>query len=1022
MSLNLSAWSIRNPIPAILLFLLLTLAGLVGFSRMQVQNFPDVEMPTIWVTAELPGASAVQLENEVARPLENAISSIQGVWHIQSQLSDGQATLKVEFRLEKPLQEALDQVRDAVARQRTDLPAELPDPVVRKEQFSGSAILTYAVQAAHMDQEQLSWFVDQQLIRPLQALAGVGAVNRLGGSERELRVELQPEQLLAFNFSAADLSAQLKLVLQDSSGGQTDIGGAQQSVRTYATVQSAEELAQLELNLPAGQRVRLSQIATVSDTVREAQSQALLGDQQVVGFEIVRALGAGELEVAALVQARVQRLQAEHPAVQIRQVADLTRPVAENYQGSLTLLYEGAVLAVLVVWLFLRSGRATLVAATALPLSVIPTFALMYWLGYSLNTVTLLSLSLVVGVLVDDAIVEIENIMRHLRLGKTPYQAAMEAADEIGLAVVATTFALIAVFLPTAFMGGVVGRFFVQFGWTAAFAVLFSLLVARLLTPMLAAYWLQPPRDIEPQAGWQQRYQQWLLRCLHHRGRTLLAAAACFVSSLALLPWLPTGFMPADDLPQIQVAVTLPPGSSLEQTLQVSAQLRDLALQNPAVQQVFTLAGTSVGMDEDSGIAGPLQVNKASLSLQLLPSQQRSVSRLQLESQLRTLFAAVPGVRVRVGDGESDTYQLVLQGEDSQQLSHFANQLAQQLRTLDGIGAVTSSASLTRPELVVRPDFSRAASAGVVPADIAASLRVATSGDYGQELARIYLNERKVPVRVRLSAADRADLDLLKRLPVPGLNGAVPLETVASLELGSGPADLTRYDRQRNISLDIELNGQSLGQVEQEILALPLLQQLPAGIQLAAEGDAEQMAELFSSFGLAMATGVLCIYIVLVLLFKDFVQPVTILAALVLSVPGAVAALFVTQSALSMPSMIGLIMLIGIASKNSILLVDYIILARRDLQLSRLDALVDACQKRGRPIVMTSLAMGAGMLPIALGLGADASFRAPMAIVVIGGLFTSTVLSLLVVPVLFTYVDDLVLWLRACFKTPGSPL
>ncbi|WP_419571565.1 efflux RND transporter permease subunit [Rheinheimera sp.] len=1022
MSLNLSAWSIRNPIPAILLFLLLTLAGLVGFSRMQVQNFPDVEMPTIWVTAELPGASAVQLENEVARPLENAISSIQGVWHIQSQLSDGQATLQVEFRLEKPLQEALDQVRDAVARQRTDLPAELLDPVVRKEQFSGSAILTYAVQAQHMDQEQLSWFVDQQLIRPLQALAGVGAVNRLGGSERELRVELLPEQLLAFNFSAAELSAQLKLVLQDSSGGQTDIGGAQQSVRTFATVQSAKELAQLELNLPAGQRVRLSQIATVSDTVREAQSQALLGDQQVVGFEIVRALGAGELEVASLVQARVQRLQAEHPAVQIRQVADLTQPVAENYQGSLALLYEGALLAVLVVWLFLRSGRATLVAATALPLSVIPTFALMYWLGYSLNTVTLLSLSLVVGVLVDDAIVEIENIMRHLRQGKTPYQAAMEAADEIGLAVVATTFALVAVFLPTAFMGGVVGRFFVQFGWTAAFAVLFSLLVARLLTPMLAAYWLQPPRDLERQAGWQRRYQQWLLRCLHHRARTLLAAAACFVSSLALLPWLPTGFMPADDLPQIQVSVTLPPGSSLEQTLQVSAQLRELAMQNPEVQQVFTLAGTSVGMDEDSGIAGPLQLNKASLSLQLLPSQQRSVSRLQLESQLRTLFAAVPGVRVRVGDGESDTYQLVLQGEDSQLLSHFANQLAQQLRTLDGIGAVTSSASLTRPELVVRPDFSRAASAGVVPADIAASLRVATSGDYGQELARIYLNERKVPVRVRLSAADRADLGLLKRLPVPGLHGAVPLETVASLELGSGPADLTRYDRQRNISLDIELNGQSLGQVEQAILALPLLQQLPAGIQLAAEGDAEQMAELFSSFGLAMATGVLCIYIVLVLLFKDFVQPVTILAALVLSVPGAVAALFVTQSALSMPSMIGLIMLIGIASKNSILLVDYIILARRNLQLSRLDALVDACQKRGRPIVMTSLAMGAGMLPIALGLGADASFRAPMAIVVIGGLFTSTVLSLLVVPVVFTYVDDLVLWLRTCFKTPGSPL
>ncbi|WP_337881171.1 efflux RND transporter permease subunit [Rheinheimera sp.] len=1017
MSLNVSAWSIRNPIPAILLFMLLTLAGVIGFGQMKIQNFPDVELPSILVSAELPGASALQLENEVVRKLENAFASIQGVRHIKSQLSDGQATMEVQFQLEKPLQEALDDVRDAVSRQRSELPAELPEPVVRKEEFSSEAILTYAVQSDRLDEQELSWFVDHQVSKAIQALPGVGTVYRLGGVQREMRVQPTAQQLLAFNFSTAELSRQLRQVLQDESGGQSDLGGAQQSVRTLSTVQSAEELAQLELTLATGQRLQLRQIATVSDTVAEPQTQALLDEQTVVGFEIVRAKGAGELEVAERVRAALQQLQLAHPDVQVLEVADLTFAVAENYQGSLALLYEGAILAVLVVWLFLRNGRATLVAAAALPLSVIPTFALMHWLGYSLNTVTLLSLSLVVGILVDDAIVEIENIMRHLRQGKTPYQAAMDAADEIGLAVIATTFSLIAVFLPTAFMGGVVGRFFVQFGWTAAIAVLFSLLVARMLTPMLAAYFLQAPAHPEPASPWQQHYQRWLPSCLTYRGRTALAAAACFASSLALLPLLPTGFIPADDLSHSRVTVTLPPGSTLQDTREVSRQLRTLIRQQPEVSQIFTVLGAAGGDSEASAGQHLTQQNKASLTLNLVPRAERELSRTQIESQLRQLLSAVPGVRIKVGNSESDHYILVLSGEDNQLLTQFASQVEKQLRTIPGTGAVMSSASLTRPELRVQPDFTLAARAGVTPADIADSLRIATSGDYGQELAKLNFSERQVPVRVRLSAEDRADLSLLRRLPVPGLYGAVPLDSVADIEMGSGPSDLTRYDRLRNISLEVELNGRSLGQVEQDILALPLLQQLPAGIYLGAEGDAEQMAELFGSFSLAMATGVFCIYMVLVLLFKDFVQPVTILAALVLSVPGALLALFVTQSALSMPSMIGLIMLIGIATKNSILLVDYIIIARRELGLPRWQAVLDACQKRARPIVMTSLAMGAGMLPVALGLGADASFRAPMAIVVTGGLVTSTVLSLLVVPVVFTYVDDLVCWVRITLLT-----
>jgi len=1020
MSINVSSWSIRNPTPAILLFLLLTLAGLVGFRAMKVQNFPDVDLPMVNVIAALPGASPAQLETEVARKIENALATVQGVKHIYTTLQDGVATLMVEFRLEKPTQEAVDDVRDAVSRVRSDLPADLRDPIIQKVDLAGMPILTYTVASARMDDEALSWFVDNQVAKAMLAIPGVGAVTRVGGATRELRVELDPARLLALNASAADLSRQLRRVQQEAAGGRVDLGDAEQSVRTLATVRSAQEMAALELTLVDGRRIRLDQVARVIDSVAEQRQAALLDGQPVVGFEIVRSRGASELDVTEGVRAALAKLKAQHPEIVVTEAFNFVDAVAENYQGSMKLLYEGAALAVLVVFLFLRDWRATLVSAVALPLSAIPTFAVMQLLGFTVNLVTLLSLSLVVGILVDDAIVEIENIMRHLRMGKTPYQAAMEAADEIGLAVIATTFTLIAVFLPTAFMSGIVGKFFVQFGWTAAIAVFFSLVVARMLTPMMAAYLLKPPRREEKEASWLRLYLRGARACLRHRVLTLLAAAAFVAGGLYLATLLDTGFVPPDDLSQTQVTLTLPPGSTFRETYALAEQARRLVQQNPHVKLVYTAIGGGSAGGDPFAPQGAGEVRKAVLTINMTHRSERpGLSKQTLEGQLREALAVLPGARVKVGlDASNEKYVLVLAGEDGRVLAQHAQQVERELRGIPGIGAVSSSASLVRPELIVRPDFARAADLGVTSAAIADTLRIATVGDYDQGLAKLNLSQRQVPVVVRLADAARHDLQTLARLPVPGARGPVPLGNVATLEIGSGPSEITRYDRMRNVTFTLELNQQPLGEVEQRALALPSLKNLPPGVTQSSVGDAEAMAELATGFGLAMLTGVLCIYIVLVLLLHDFVQPVTILAALVLSVPGAFLALFVTGTALSMPSMIGLIMLMGIATKNSILLVDYIVLARREHGLPRAEAILDACRKRARPIVMTTIAMGAGMLPIALGIGVDPSFRSPMAIVVIGGLITSTFLSLLVIPVVFTYVDDAIAQLRRWLRLP----
>lgn len=1016
--INFSSWSIKTPIPALLLFILLTLAGLNAFHKMKVQDFPDIDLPMVTVATALPGAAPAQIENEITRKLENAFSTLQGIKHIYSTVQDGLSITTIEFVMEKPVNEAMDDVRNAVSTVRAELPGDTKDPIISKIEFSGVPFLVYTVASSQLDEEGLSWLVDNQVTKALMSVPGLGKVARVGGVNREIRVELDSEKMAALNISAAEISRLLPQIQRDASGGRTTIGNSEQAIRTLAGASDASQLSELELSLNDGRRLPLKQLAKVLDTVSERRSIALLDGKAVVGFELTRSRGSSEITVANGVRAALQKLQSAHPDIRLDEAYNMVDPVQESFNGSMLVLIEGAVLAVLVVWWFLRDWRATLVSAAALPLSVIPTFLGMYLFDFTLNTITLLALALVVGILVDDAIVEIENIVRHLRMGKSPYQAAMEAADEIGLAVIATTFTLVAVFLPTAFMSGIVGKFFKQFGWTAALAVMTSLVVARLLTPMMAAYLLKPILHDSNDSKIMRQYMRLAKWCLEHRLVTSILAALFFFGSLALVPLLPTGFIPPDNRSQTVVRLELVPGARFEDSMAMAELASTLLKQRKDISKIYTTIGSGNAGSDPFTPAGNSNVNKVNLTLTLLPRSQRAASKSEIENQLRQALQVLPGVRITIGIGNAgEKFQLVLTGENPETLSNTAEALQRDLRTLQGIGAINSSASLLRPEVIIKPDMARAADLGVSTNAIADAVRIASIGDFDTSLAKLNLPERQLPIVVRFPESARSDLAQLARLTVAGKNGDVMLGQVASLGLGSGPSQISRMDRARNVSFDIELNGKTLGEVSDAADRLPSLQNLPAGITRREVGDAEEMKSLFASFGLAMFTGVLCIYMVLVLLFHDFMQPVTILAALPLSIGGAFIALLLTGSAFSMPSLIGLIMLMGIATKNSILLVEYAIVARHG-GMSRKAALLDAGHKRARPIVMTTIAMGAGMLPIALGIGIDPSFRAPMAISVIGGLITSTFLSLLVVPVVFTYVDDV---LQRFLKKPNKP-
>ena len=1007
--MNFATWSIRNPVPALLLFILLTLAGIYGFRELPVANLPDLDLPAVNISLTQPGAAPAQLETEVARKVENSLATLSGVKHITATITDGQVNIKLEFILEKKLSDALIETKDAVDRIRSDLPADLQQPSISAVRVGTEATLLYAVASSHMDEEALSWFVDDTVNKAVLAVPGVGKFERIGGVDRQVRVEVDPVRLAALGATAADVSRALRTVEQESSGGLGQLGGAEQAVRTIATVRQAEELDRLPVVLSDGRRINLDQVATVTDTFAERAQTALLDGKPVVGFTLYRAKGFDETRVAADVVAALAKLRAADPSLSFTKISGTVDYTKEQFKGSMHMLYEGALLAVLVVWWFLRDWRATLISASALPLSILPAFAVMYWLGYSLNTLTLLALAVIVGILVDDAIVEIENIERHSRTGKPIMQAAGDAVTEIALAVVATTMTLVVVFLPTAMMSGVSGLFFKQFGWTAVVAVLSSLLVARVLTPMLAAYLLKShPGAAETADGRLMiRYLGLVRWCLAHRRLTLIAAVMIFVVSIALVPLLKTGLLPPSDRGYSNVNIELPPGSSLRTTEATTEAARRAISGIKGIGHVMTLAGAGA-------------VRLATMTLVLTPRGTRP-DQTAIENEVRRALVNVPGARFSLGvGGAGEKLSLILASEDTAALKASAQALERQLRGVAGLANITSTASLERPEIVVRPDAQRAAEQGVTTSAIGETVRIATNGDFDDQVAKLNLDNRQVPIQVRISDAARRDLDTVANLRVHGRNGVVPLASVADLSVESGPSEIDRYDRRRYVTVSADLGGTPLGEALAAARALPAVQAMPSSVKLIESGDAEIMAELMGGFGMAIVIGLLCVFCVLVLLFHDFFQPLTILSAIPFSLGGAFVALLVSRAMLSLPSLIGVVMLMGIVTKNSILLVEFAVMGIRERGLSVHAALIDACHKRARPIVMTTVAMIAGMAPIALGLGADASFRQPMAIAVIGGLMTSTALSLLAVPVAFTYVDGLERRLRGLFRRQRS--
>ena len=1014
--MNFATWSIRNPIPSILLFMLLTLAGFAGFRALPIQNFPDMELPTVNVTLSLPGAAPAQLETEVARKVEDSLATLTGLKHISTAITDGTVTITVEFVLEKPLSEALIESKNAVDGVRSDLPADLLQPTVSVVQIAGDPLATYAISSSKLNEEALSWFVDDTVGKTLLSVKGVGKFERVGGVLREIRITVDPTQMAALGISATEISRALKQVQMESSGGRTQIGNIEQSVRTVATVQRAAELAAMPIPLLDGRSVRLDQVATISDATAERTQQALLDGKPTVGFRFYRAKGFDETTIMHDAVVTLDKLRQTHAGLTITQInspVDFTR---EQYDGSMHMLYEGALLAVIVVWFFLRDWRATLISAVTLPLSIIPTFAVIHWVGFSLNTLTLLALAVVVGILVDDAIVEVENIVRHKRMGKPVREAAEEAVSEIALAVTATTLALVVVFMPTSLMSGVSGLVFREFGWTIVISVLVSLMVARLITPIMAVYFLtadeKPEEEDSPIMRHYLRAVNW---CLNHRKTTIISAILFFVASLGLMSTLPAGFIPPSDPGYTTVTIELPPGSSLAGTLATAETARKMLGDIPDIKHVFT----TVGDAQVAGGAGGMQAGEVRRGNLVVAFGERDKRRkgVEIENDIRKRLATVPGARFALSSGgPGEKLTILLSSDNASALTNTAQSLVQQLRGIPRLSNISSTASLDRPEIVVRPDRARAAELGVTSQTIGDTVRVATAGDFDAQLSKLNLDSRQVYIRVRLADTARQDIDTLANLRVPTRNGTTALSTIADISTETGPSQIDRYDRKRFVTINADLGGAALGKALEDAKKLPAIASMPSSVKLIEAGDSEIMVELFGNFGNAIAIGVLCVFCILVLLFKDFFQPVTILSAIPLSIGGAVVALLLTGEQLALPALIGLVMLLGIVTKNSILLVEYTILGIRDRGLHRHDAIMDACHKRARPIVMTTIAMIAGMLPIAFGFGGDASFRQPMAIAVIGGLITSTALSLLVVPVTFTYVDGLEIRIGRFFR------
>jgi hydrophobic/amphiphilic exporter-1 (mainly G- bacteria), HAE1 family len=1038
---NISSWSIRNPIPIVLMFIVLTIAGIGSYFNLRTNQFPDVDLPVVAVSVVQSGASPTEMETQVTRLIEDSVAGLGQVRNITSTVNESVSTTSIEFRLGVDLEKATNDVRNAVAGIRQTLPADVQEPIVQRIEFTAIPFANYVVRAPGMTPEELSWFVDNTLAKRLLSVQGVSQVSRDGGVSREIRIKLDPSRLEAFGVTAAQVSNQLRASNINLPGGRGEIGAQEQAIRTVGSAQSIEQLRETLIPV-AGRTVRLGDLGEITDEWSEPRGRARLNGQEVVGFGISRAIGSSEVDVYDATKASLEALDAELPDVTIEEVANTTVDVVNNFHASVEALVLGALLAVAVVFIFLRDWRATFIAAVAMPLSLIPTFWVMDITGQSLNVVSLLALSLTIGILVDDAIVEIENIVRHIRDGKAPYPAAIEAADEIGLAVMATTATLVAVFAPTGFMPGIVGQFFRTFAIATCTSVVFSLLVARTLTPLMGAYLLKrdqgkehgepfwmpaylravhwvlsdsAPAEVrraraERKGGWVKR--KVVFHLFDHRVWVLMMGTLFFVFSIFLATRLPGDFIPVEDQARSSMTVQLPPGATLAETDAVVQEITTRLLARDEVRSVYTSVGSAT-VSFGPGGGGSGEVRKANLTVNLtskgnlLNPGGRALSQQEFEREMGQALSDIPGARIQFGvqGGGSGLLTIALVSDDPEALEPVAARVEREMRGMPGLANVISSSSLVRPEILITPKADVAALQGVSAQDISQVARVATLGDADQLLPKFNLGDRQVPIRVMLREDARSDLAIIQNLKVPTASGAVvPLNAVADIDFGAGPNQIERRNRLRVSNITAELVGTTIGQATQDINQLPSMRDLPAGVSQQPSGDAESFQELGQGFAFAIITGILLMYVVLVLLFKSFFHPITILAALPVSFGGAFLALLITGKSMSMPALIGIIMLTGIAAKNSILLVDYAIMAM-EKGMNRHEAMVDAAHKRARPIIMTTMAMGLGMFPIALAFFPGTEFRSPMAIAVIGGLITSTALSLLFVPVVFSLID-----------------
>ncbi|MDP3173428.1 MAG: efflux RND transporter permease subunit [Phenylobacterium sp.] len=1008
----ISAWAIRNPVPVAVLFIGLVLAGVLAYLALPIKQYPNIQFPIVAVTVTQSGAAPGEMETQITRPIEDAIASISGAKNVTSVVTQGVSTTSMEFEIGEDLQKKTDEVRSKIDQARALLPRDVDEPVVQQVEIDAlQPILTYAVEAPAMSDEELSWFIDDTVSRSLQGAKGVAQVSRVGGVSREINILVDPDRLAARGLTATQVNTALRGFQTDAPGGRVNIGGREQTLRVLGTVQTVAQIRDLTIPTGTGGYVRLGDVADVGDGASETRGFARLNGRPVVGFQVSKTKEASDVGAEDAVSKKIAELGKAHPEMKFAKIFSTVDETRASFSATQHVLAEGMLLAALVVLFFLRDWRATLITAVAMPISLIPTFFVMQLMGFSLNVVTLLALTLVVGILVDDAIVEIENIEKRIARGARPFTAALEGADAIGLAVVATTMAIVVVFTPVSFMPGIVGQFFREFGMTVSVAVLFSLLTARLVTPLMAAYLLKPvakPQDRNPFVG---RYRTALDWALKHRIVATVIGGLMFFGSIALVGLLPQGFQPAGDPDYVYVNIQGPPGATVSQMEDIEHRLTELLEKQPEVTAVFVQIGSTVATFGPGAGGGGGDLRSGTATVLLDPH--RKVSGDELKARLRSDLRAIPDARLNFLDFQGAAgYQQVLTGDDPEALQRAALELEQQMRTLPQLADPRPSKPAEGPEIVIRPRAEEAARLGVSSDAIATIARVATVGDIDANVAKFNDGERRVPIRVRLPEDARADIERIKALRVPTASGgSTTLGSVADIDFQAGPARIDRLNRQRQMTVQAELNGVEMGDAQKAVNQLPIMKKLPPSVKPAAVGDQEAMQQLFTGFGVALFAGVSMIYGVLVLLFRSFFKPIVILSALPLAVGGAFLGLLIFNLSLSIPSMIGFLMLFGLAAKNSILLVEYAIERERD-GMTQHEALLEACRERARPIVMTTLAMAAGMLPTALALEKGAEFRQPMAVAVIGGLITSTILSLVLVPVVYEFVDDFEQWLK----------